>query len=259
MIIPNLPDALIGYTGFVGSNLLKQHQFECLYNSKNIKEIQNKDFNLVVCAAAPSIKWLANKEPENDLAAIEMLITNLKKIKAKKFVLISTIDVYPNLNMVNEDSLIKKANLTPYGAHRLMLEELIANTFDHLIIRLPAIFGKGMKKNPLFDLMHNDLKYFNPDSLLQFYHLDYLWADIDKSLQNNLKVLNIATEPILLGEIAREVFKLDIPNTTEIHPAFYDMRTNHANLWGNSKPYLYLKEEIMKDVKLFVENLPQAS
>jgi nucleoside-diphosphate-sugar epimerase len=252
--MPNLPDALIGYTGFVGSNLLNQRQFERLYNSKNIEEIQNNDFNLVMCAAAPSVKWLANKEPADDLAAVTRLITNLKKIKAKKFVLISTIDVYPNLNGVDEDSPIAKTNLSPYGKHRLMLEEFVAENFDSLIIRLPAIYGRGMKKNPLFDLMRNDLKYINPESVLQFYYLDYLLTDIGKSLANNLKLINFATEPISLGQIAKEVFNIDLPSQTENRPAFYDMRTKHANFWKNTKPYLYLKNQVIMDIKNFVSS-----
>ena len=32
-----MKNALVGYTGFVGSNLAKEHDFEGLYNSKNIK------------------------------------------------------------------------------------------------------------------------------------------------------------------------------------------------------------------------------
>ncbi|MEG2500937.1 MAG: NAD(P)-dependent oxidoreductase, partial [Oscillospiraceae bacterium] len=30
--------ALVGYTGFVGSNIAAAHPFDGLYNSKNIKE-----------------------------------------------------------------------------------------------------------------------------------------------------------------------------------------------------------------------------
>ena len=77
--------------------------------------------------------------------------------------------------------------------------------------------------------------------MLQFYYLVYLWADISKSLENNLKIVNFATEPISLDQIAGDIFKLDLTNQTERRPAFYDMRTKHANLWGNTKPYLYLK------------------
>lgn len=257
--MPILPDAIIGYTGFVGSNLLKQNKFEHLYNSKNIAEIQNKDFNLVVCAGAPSLKWLTNKEPANDLANIEKLITNLKKIKAKKFILISTIDVYASVDGVDEDTIIATERLSPYGKHRRMLEEFAVNNFDTLTVRLPAVFGQGLKKNSLYDLIHGDFKYINPNSVLQFYNLDYLWADIGKALANNLKTLNLATEPIQLGKIAQKIFNLDLAGKTETPPAFYDMRTKYGNLWGNTKPYLYLEEEIIRDIKLFVEETRKVS
>lgn len=257
--MPILPDALIGYTGFVGGNLLKQNKFEHLYNSKNIEEIQNKDFDLVVCAGAPSLKWLANKEPDKDMTNIEKLITNLKKIKTQKFVLISTIDVYASVDGVEEDTAIKTECLSPYGKNRRMLEEFAVSNFNTLIVRLPAVFGQGLKKNPLYDLIQRDFKYINPDSVLQFYNLDYLWADIGKAMKNNLKLLNLATEPIRLGEIAKEIFNLNLNGKTETNPVFYDMRTKYGNLWGNTKPYLYLREAILKDIKQFVENLPRVS
>ena len=41
---------LIGYTGFVGGNLLRQSEFQKLYNSSNIAEIQEQQFDYLVCA-----------------------------------------------------------------------------------------------------------------------------------------------------------------------------------------------------------------
>ncbi len=43
--------ALIGHTGFVGSNLLAEHPFDELYRSTNIETIAGERFDLVVCAA----------------------------------------------------------------------------------------------------------------------------------------------------------------------------------------------------------------
>ena len=40
-----MKNCLIGYTGFVGSNLNSQAQFENLYNSKNIDTIENQEFD----------------------------------------------------------------------------------------------------------------------------------------------------------------------------------------------------------------------
>lgn len=243
-------NALIGNTGFVGSNILNQHSFTHLYNSKNIEDIQDKNFDLVACAAAPGTKWLANKNPENDLASIEKLIKNLEKITAKKFILISTIDVYSAVDGVDEDTHPSSDRLLPYGKHRLMLEEFAQTHFDSLIIRLPGIFGKGLKKNILFDLIHHACPPINNASTFQFYFLDRIWSDIKKCLKNNLGIVNFATEPISVKEITNKIFHLDLPSNQET-PIYYDMHTKHAHLWGNSKPYLYLKNEILADIKLF--------
>ena len=55
--------ALIGYTGFVGSNLLSQYDFTDRYNSKNIQDIHGKDYDLCICAGGRAPKWIANESP----------------------------------------------------------------------------------------------------------------------------------------------------------------------------------------------------
>ena len=51
--------ALIGYSGFVGGNLLRQRSFDACFNSSNIEAIAGRSFDLVVCAGAPAEKWKA--------------------------------------------------------------------------------------------------------------------------------------------------------------------------------------------------------
>ena len=91
--------AIIGYTGFVGSNLLSQYKKKYkkidLFNSKNISKISNKiNYKSVFCAAMPATKWIINKKPSKDKLNTLKLIQNLKKIKTDSFILISTIDIY---------------------------------------------------------------------------------------------------------------------------------------------------------------------
>src|ERR1039458_1828507 len=100
--------ALVGYTGFVGSNLDSQNQFDDKYNSSNIGDIDGKTYDLVVSAAARSEMWRINQDPEKDLAEVQSLIDHLKRIKTKNFVLISTVGVYKNPINVNEDTPISK-------------------------------------------------------------------------------------------------------------------------------------------------------
>ena len=87
--------ALIGFTGFVGNSLQKQTSFDAFYRSTNIQEIVGKEFDMVICAGAPAQKWIANREPEADKKTINFLIKNINTINCKRFVLISTVDVFP--------------------------------------------------------------------------------------------------------------------------------------------------------------------
>ncbi len=45
-------DALIGHTGFVGGNLLRQHGFGACFNTSNIETIGGRDFDALVFSGA---------------------------------------------------------------------------------------------------------------------------------------------------------------------------------------------------------------
>lgn len=156
--------ALIGYTGFVGSNLASQFQFNDLYNSKNIDEIKDKEYDLVVCSGVSAVKWLANQEPDNDFNNIEQLKKRLVSCKIKHLVLISTVDIYDNPNDVDEDTIPDVMKQDYYGKHRYQLEQWasVNPLFQSVnIIRLPGLFGQNLKKNLIFDIMNPLAKSIN--------------------------------------------------------------------------------------------------
>lgn len=157
---------LVGHTGFVGSNLVAYQDFDLCFNSKNITESFGLNPDLLVYSGVRAEKFLANKEPEKDFEVILEAISNIKKINPKRIVLISTVDVYPIPMAVDENTEIDLATVQPYGKNRLYLEHWVAENFDdYLIVRLPGLFGKNIKKNFIFDLisvipsMLNEVKY----------------------------------------------------------------------------------------------------
>ena len=108
--------ALIGHTGFVGGNLLREYPFSGRYNSTNIENIAGMQFDLVVCAGAPAAKWKANQDPASDRICLARLTAPLERVSCKRFILISTVDVYGQVNAVDET--IPPTGATPYGRHR---------------------------------------------------------------------------------------------------------------------------------------------
>src|SRR4051812_34599878 len=107
--------ALIGHSGFVGGNLLRQRPFDELFNSKNVEEIKGRSYELLVVSGAPAEKWRANKESEADQAAIDRLVAAISSVRAKKTVLISTVDVYPRPLGMDERTAIDTVDAQPYG------------------------------------------------------------------------------------------------------------------------------------------------
>ena len=247
--------ALIGYTGFVGSNLNQQNKFDDVYNSKNIQDIEGKDYDLVVSAANKAEMWRINQEPEQDLKEINEFISHIGKATIKKLVLISTVGIYKNPNGANEDAEIELEGLTPYGKNRYHLEQYCRDNFDTTIIRLPGLFGPGLKKNVIFDLLNNNnIDKVHADGVYQYYNLENIWHDIQVALDNNLELVNFATPPVSTKEVAEESFGIDFTNRPEdVKPAYWDMHSKYAEVYGSTGDYLYSKSQELEQIKAFVE------
>src|SRR5277367_2318455 len=163
-------DCLIGYTGFVGGNLVNRHNFSGLYRSSNIEEIRGQQYDLLICAAPSAAKWRANQEPELDRAAIDRLADNIAQARAARAILLSTVDVYPTPVDVDESFDCSSLKNHAYGENRLHLEARMREMFRELyVVRLSGLFGLGLKKNVIFDLIHNNcLAAVNPLSVFQY-------------------------------------------------------------------------------------------
>lgn len=189
-------DAIVGYTGFVGSNIAANHLFSGLYNSKNIHEAYGTCPDLLVYAGVPAAMYLANNFPDKDLAVIQDAMENIKKIQPKKVVLISTIAVYDHPVAAYEDTIIDKRNLSVYGQNRKLLEEYVENHFEKsLIVRLPALFGTNLKKNFIYDFIHVIPSMLKEDKFEELIGQDDLIRDY-YTLQDNgfYKVRSLSNE-----------------------------------------------------------------
>lgn len=147
-------DLLVGSTGFVGGNLLAKHTFAAECHSSDITAQYGTRPDLCVYAGVPAAMFLANADPEADLAVMRAARENIRQIAPKRLVLISSIAVLADSRGVYEDSPAQDTEALPaYGKNRLQLERWVREDFpDALIVRLPALYGAGIRKNFLFDL-----------------------------------------------------------------------------------------------------------
>lgn len=246
--------ALIGHTGFVGSNLVRQHGFDAFYNSRNIEAIAGRRFGLLVFAGAQAKKWWANQNPAADLAGIERALAALQTVTAERTVLISTIDVIPPGAGVDETANCAAAPNHAYGRHRRLLEEAFAQRFrDLLIVRLPGLFGEGLKKNVIFDLLtDNELEKVNPASRFQYYDLGRLWQDIETAGAAGLDLVHLVTEPLGTDELIAALFPGKRVGTAPLPTAAYDFRTRHGHVFGGRDGYLEDRAAVLERLRRFV-------
>lgn len=247
-------DGLVGATGFVGGNLARQRDFPLTYRSSTIGRIDGQHFTRLFLAGAPAQKWAANADPDGDGASLDGLMSRLATTTAEVAVLVSTVDVYPDPAGVDEDTPVSPADHTQaYGRNRLRLERFVAGHYPRtLVLRLPALFGPGLKKNLVFDLMHGRTEEFcHRGSTFQFYDLRRLADDVDTALIAGLTVLNLATEPVSAQEVATRVFGRELTDTTAARVA-YDMQTRHGAVFGAPGRYVAGREAVLAALTGFV-------
>ena len=114
-------DALIGHTGFVGGNLLRQHDFGACYNTSNIETISGRRFDTLVFSGAQAKKWWANQNPDADRHGIQRALNAMHGVSARRVVLISTVDVVPQVAGADEAFDCASQTNHAYGANRLAL------------------------------------------------------------------------------------------------------------------------------------------
>lgn len=233
-------DALIGHTGFVGGALLGQRPFDRAYNRATLAEAAGVRFDRVICAGAPGLKWQANLDPDADLRNLQVLVEGLRRMRARRLVLVSTVDVFGQPAVAHSEAAQAGVDaLTAYGRHRLWLEEALRERFpDMLTVRLGGLVGPGLRKNPLFDLRNGArLDALDARARLQVYPIARLAADIEAAEAAGLSLVHLTAPPLSLGEIAGGAFGCALsPRGDPTPPAVYDVRTAHAGRFAGSEP-----------------------
>jgi hypothetical protein len=244
-------DVLVGSTGLVGGHLLNGHKFDRTFHRSNVEELRGLSTNLLVCAGLPAEKWKANAHPNEDLENVNNLAKVLSQVEAQCAILISTVDVFRNPVGVDELSDLDLNNPSGYGRNRALFENFFSEKFQNtLIVRLPGLIADDLKKNLIFDLLNKrdeQLSFISSESKFQFFDLKFIWEVIQFGLKENLRTLNVATEPVSAREVA-QIFNVELePLPNKI---FYDMRSAHSNEFGGSNGYLYNRASVLNSISI---------
>ncbi|MCA3181247.1 MAG: NAD-dependent epimerase/dehydratase family protein [Burkholderiaceae bacterium] len=252
-------NGLIGHTGFIGGHLARQRRWDACFSRANLDALRGSSFDLLVCAALPSDRWRANANPAGDHSNMMSLANALAEVRAERFVFVSTTDVYPVPVAVDEATPFESPRHRAYGEHRLEFERIVAGQFpDCRIVRLPTVFGTGMRRNVLLDLIRRvDLDGVDPRGTFQWYPATRLADDLDRLLATDVPLANLCTQPVETGRLHREFFD-DLSIGGRPGPVVrHDVRTRHGHLFGGGARYVMSAEEVVRSIGDWLRSLGQ--
>lgn len=243
--------ALVGYTGFVGSNLAVTGKYDKLYNRLNILSAYNTKPDILVYAGVTGTKFVANKNPQKDRLVIENAIHNIKEINPRVLILISTIDVYNDTWEKSESDIKAQKPEHSYGKNRLILEDWVRNNIkSYHIIRLPALFGINLKKNFVYDIIHNIPPYL---SLESYVSIQEEFDEIDNYFVYNPSIKMMQLKD--LNETERNILKHYFTKSNYNSIYLTDSRScfQYYNLTELEKHIAIIQEKDIREINLVTE------
>lgn len=223
-----MADVLIGSSGVVEQNLKASWQFDAHYNWANMRAARGQSFDLAVITAAPGSMSAANCDPSYDEQLIQECINHLKCIRAQRVVLISTTAVLDAQSATYTESTTQFETDAAFGRHRRWLEEACRCMFPaSLILRLPELFGPGLKSNFVFDAL-NPIPNVLTDDI--FYKACFAASDVELVLLGLVFRRNEETElfecqrEIAVGEVGENIANL-LGRIGELAPSHTNPRT----------------------------------
>jgi len=132
------------------------------------------DFDAVVHTAATSI-WhgiSVDQMLTDNVLATQTLVNHALRVRARAFVFYSSVSAFGRVDADLLDETVPTTDPDAYGASKLLSEQHLADVADDLpslSIRLPAVIGRGSKRNWPSEVLRKlradeDLSYFNPET-----------------------------------------------------------------------------------------------
>lgn len=151
--------ALIGSTGSIGQEIFNQlskkdNVHVDTFTRKNIEDLLNSEFDIVICAAPSSGKLKTNLGLDNSDKDIEKLCKVIKEVKTERFILISS------QSAINEED-------KPYGkVQKKVLDSVLSHHKDHMVYMVDTLYGPSLNKGFISDIITKQWSFLS-DELIQ--------------------------------------------------------------------------------------------
>lgn len=226
---------ILGGNGFVGSAFSRYctqtdipHK---VITRQNYADHVGKHCDVLISSHGNASKVLSRKFPQRDYdISVTSTQNALFDFNYKKFVLISSCDIYhdhsspQNTKETTEPDASKQ---NTYGFHKLLAEKLVMHHAKKwLIVRLGGMIGDGLKKNPIYDILHGGPMFIDPSSEMQFINTDDV-ARIVMEINHDNEIFNICGDgKISLNILLERYGKVEISDSDGIPKVIYDVNVD---------------------------------
>jgi nucleoside-diphosphate-sugar epimerase len=173
------------------------------------EDIRREDTDVIIHCASQPPRTVTSSSLYSFIDDNVLLTERVVGLRHKKFVFISSADVYPKTNIShNEEEDISLGSIANfYAASKLMSESIVMKTCpNYLILRCVALLGAHSRQNSLIKISEeaSPVLTLSSDSIMNYVRHSQVADFIKYAAKNDLRgVYNVAsTENITLGRVA---------------------------------------------------------
>ena len=97
------------------------------------------------------------------------------------------------------------------------------------------------------------LLFTDSRGIFQYFNLSQLWAIIEKAMESKIPVLNVAVEPVTIGEIYSYVYdSKEFKNELNKPVPHFDFKTKYTEVLGGYNGYLLDKQTCLEQIKEYI-------
>ena len=191
--------ALIGSTGSIGQEIFnrlsqKDRVRVDTFTRKNIEDLLNSEYDIVICAAPSSGKLKTNLGLDNSDKDIEKLCKTIKEVKTERFILISS------------QATIYEAEKTYGKVQKIVLESVLTHHSNHTVYLVDTLYGTSLNKGFISDIITKQWSFLSDEFIQKMSEL----TDYYKKIENTNLWEGYSELPKNLLE--------KLPNIVDIYP-----------------------------------------
>lgn len=148
--------ALIGSTGSIGQEIFNQISKKDnvhidTFTRKNIEDLLNSEYDIVICAAPSSGKLKTNLGLDNSDKDIEKLCKVIKEVKTERFILISS------QSAINEEDKL-------YGkVQKRVLDSVLSHHKNYTVYMVDTLYGASLNKGFISDIITKQWSFLSDE------------------------------------------------------------------------------------------------